>query len=597
MGNHCATGSVSATRDGWRSGRPVGQFDRDRYKWIALSNTTLSTVIATIDGTIVLIALPAIFRGIHINPLQPGNTVYLLGVVMGFLIVTSVLVVSLGRLGDIFGRVRIYNLGFVVFTVFSIPLCVDWLHGADGAIFLIVFRILQALGAAMLIANSAAILTDAFPPDQRGLALGINNIAGIVGSTIGLVVGGILAPISWRLVFLVSVPIGLLGTVWSYRSLREIGERRAARIDWWGNLAFAAGLVLLLVGIATGIQPYGDHAMGWTNPRVIGELAGGVALLLLFGVIELNRSEPMFELRLFRIRAFLAGNIASLLGAIGRGGLQFMLVIWLQGVWLPLHGYSLISTPLWAGVAMLPLIGGFLIAGPVSGILSDRFGPRRFAVVGPLIAAGSLAWLSTLPVDFSYPGFAVLLAVFGIGTGMFAAPNRANVMNSLPPWRRGVGSGMSATFQNSGQVLSIGIYFSLMVVGLSAKLPQALQSGLIAKGVPLSTAHAVAHLSPVGTLFAALLGANAVTAHMTALQLHGLSHATYVAISNRKFFPRLISPAFAGALTDALRFSVIAFVVAAGASWLRGSSQPWQEPSSVTAQGASITAPGALISR
>ncbi|HEX2704067.1 MAG TPA: MFS transporter [Solirubrobacteraceae bacterium] len=574
------------------------QFDRDRYKWIALSNTTLSTVIATIDGTIVLIALPDIFRGIHINPLQPGNTVFLLGVVMGFLIVTAVLVVSLGRLGDIYGRVRIYNLGFVVFTIFSIPLCVTWMYGAAAGIWLIVFRVLQALGAAMLIANSAAILTDAFPSNQRGLALGINNIAGIVGSTIGLVVGGLLAPISWRLVFLVSVPVGVLGTVWSYRSLREIGEQRAASIDWWGNLAFAAGLVVLLLGIATGIQPYGHHDMGWSSPRVIAELSTGIVLLVAFGVIELNTKEPMFELRLFRIRAFLAGNVASLLGAIGRGGLQFMLVIWLQGVWLPLHGYSLATTPVWAGVAMLPLIGGFLIAGPISGILSDRFGSRRFAVAGPLLAAVSLALLSLLPVDFSYPEFAVLLTVFGIGNGMFASPNRANVMNSLPPWRRGVGSGMSATFQNSGQVLSIGIYFSLMVIGLASKLPHALFSGLVAEGVPASAAYTVAHTSPVATLFAALLGANAVTAHLSPHVLHSLSHATYTAITRRTFFPRLISPAFADATTDALRFSVLAFVVAAGASWLRGSSQRWGEETAPLASPAGdAAARGALVSR
>jgi len=558
-------------------------FDPERYKWIALSNTTLATVIATIDASIVLIALPDIFRGIHIDPLQPGNTVYLLGLVMGFLIVTSVLVVSLGRLGDIYGRVRIYNLGFVVFTVFSIPLCITWMYGPPAAIWLMVFRVFQALGAAMLIANSAAILTDAFPPNQRGLALGINNIAGIVGTTIGLVVGGVLAPISWRLVFLVSVPVGLFGTVWAYKNLRELAERRAARIDWWGNLAFAAGLVSVLVGIATGIQPFGHHDMGWTNPRVIAELAAGCVLLAVFAYIELHVEEPMFDLRLFRIRAFLAGNIASLLGATGRGGLQFMLVIWLQGVWLPLHGYSLVSTPLWAGISMLPLIAGFLVAGPVSGILSDRFGPRPFAVTGPLIAAVSMALLSLLPVDFPYPAFALLLLMFGIGNGMFASPNRANVMNSLPPWRRGVGSGMAATFQNSGQVLSIGIYFSLMVIGLSGKLPAAMQSGLIAHGVPVAAAIRVAHISPVATLFAALLGANAVTAHLPAHVLHSLSHAQYATISSRSFFPHLITPAFSGALTLALRFSVVAFIITAAASWLRGSTPRWEEPAGAEA--------------
>jgi MFS family permease len=596
---------VSATSSGGSAGSGLGapdseraaaRFGRDRYKWIALSNTTLATLIAMIDASIVLIALPDIFRGIRINPLQPGNTIYLLGIVMGFLIVTSVMVVSLGRLGDIYGRVRIYNLGFLVFTVFSIPLCITWMYGPAAAIWLIVFRIFQALGAAMLLANSAAILTDAFPDNQRGLALGINNISGIVGTTIGLVVGGLLAPISWRLVFLVSVPIGIVGTVWAYRSLRELGERRAARIDWAGNLAFAAGLILVLLGIATGIQPWNHHDMGWSSPRVIAELALGLILLAIFAVIELRAEDPMFDLRLFRIRAFLAGNIASLLGSIGRGGLQFMLVIWLQGIWLPLHGYSLVKTPMWAGIAMLPLIGGFLLSGPVSGILSDRFGPRRFAVTGPLLGALSMALLSTLPVDFNYVEFALLLFLFGIGNGMFAAPNRANVMNSVPPWRRGVASGMSATFQNSGQVLSIGIYFSLMVIGLAAKLPHALDSGLLAHGVPASTAYAISHVSPVATLFGALLGANVVTAHMPPHVLHALTPAARAAITARSFFPRLITPAFEGALSDALRFSVIAFLITAAASWLRGSTQRWEEPAASVAPALPAT-PGALVSR
>jgi MFS family permease len=557
------------------AGRGQAPLDRDRYKWVALSNTTLATLIATIDLSVVLIALPDIFRGIHIDPLRPGNTTYLLWLLMGFMIVTAVLVVSLGRLGDIFGRVRIYNLGFVVFTIFSIALSVTWMQGAGAAIWLIVMRIFQALGAAMLVANSAAILTDAFPPDQRGLALGINNIAGITGSTVGLVLGGVLAPISWRLVFLISVPIGLFGTVWAYLKLREIGERRAARIDWWGNLSFAAGLILVMIGMTYGIQPYAHHAMGWTNPQVIAELSAGLALLVVFALIELRVEEPMLDLRLFKLRSFIAGNVASLLGAVGRGGLQFMLVIWLQGIWLPLHGYNFADTPLWAGVAMLPLIAGFLAAGPISGVLSDRYGPRPFAVSGPILAALSLALLSTLPVDFSYLGFGLLLFLFGVGNGLFAAPNRAAIMNSLPPWRRGIGSGVAATFQNSGQVLSIGIYFSLMIIGLSARLPAALHSGLVAHGVPSADAARVAHLSPVSTLFASLLGANPLAALLGPHVLHSLSRAQVATLTSRGFFPRLITPAFAGALNAAFRFSFVAFMIAAGASWLRGGTYRW----------------------
>jgi MFS family permease len=583
-----------------RATRPTGgpeALDRDRYKWVALSNTTLATLIATIDLSVVLIALPDIFRGIHINPLLPGNTTYLLWLLMGFMVVTAVLVVTLGRLGDIFGRVRIYNLGFVIFTVFSIALSVTWMQGDAAAIWLIVMRVFQALGASMLLANSAAILTDAFPANQRGMALGIQNIAGIAGSTIGLVLGGVLAPVSWRLVFLISVPIGVFGTVWAYRMLREIGERRPARIDWWGNLCFAAGLILVMVGITYGIQPYGGHAMGWTNPRVLGELGGGIVLLIVFVAVELRVAEPMLDLRLFRLRAFVAGNIASLLGAIGRGGLQFMLVIWLQGIWLPLHGYNFSNTPLVAGIAMLPLLAGFLVAGPVSGLLSDRYGPRPFAVSGPILAAVSLALLSALPVDFPYVWFGVLLFVFGIGNGMFASPNRAAIMNSLPPWRRGIGSGIASTFQNSGQVLSIGIYFSLMIIGLSAKLPHALYAGLSAHGVPAAAASRIAHLSPVSTLFASLLGANPVAALVGAHDLHALTHAQVAALTGRRFFPTLISPAFAGALSAALRFSFIAFLVAAAASWLRGETYSWSEETDAEPEAGAAIVPATALSR
>src|SRR4051795_11642068 len=310
-------------------------------------------LMATINASILLIALPDIFRGIHIDPLAPGNTSYLLWLILGFIVVMAVLLVSLGRLGDIYGRVRMFNLGFAVFTVFSILLSITWMHGSAAAIWLILMRVGQGVGGALLFANSSAILTDAFPQDQRGLALGVNSIAAIAGSFLGLVLGGVLAPVSWRLVFLVSVPVGLFATVWAYHSKRELGVRRTARIDWWGNATFALGLIGLMVGITYGIQPYGGHDMGWTNPFVLSTLFGGVALLIVFCFIELHVDEPMFHLELFRIRAFAAGNLAALLAAMGRGGLQFILIIWLQGIWLPEHGCAFAQTPLWAGTYML----------------------------------------------------------------------------------------------------------------------------------------------------------------------------------------------------------------------------------------------------
>jgi MFS family permease len=542
----------------------------DRYKWVALSNTTLGVLLATIDGSIVLIAMPDIFRGIRLDPLQSGNSFYLLWMILGFLVVSSVLVVSLGRLGDLYGRVRMYNVGFVVYTLASLLLTIDWLHGRAGADYLIVFRIVQGIGAAFLVANSVAILTDAFPANQRGLALGINNVVGISGMFIGLVLGGVLAPISWRLVFLVSVPFGLAGTVWSYRSLREIGIRSRAPIDWAGNLTFASGLVLVMIGITYGIRPYGTHAMGWESPFVIACLAAGAALLGCFLVVEGRVAAPMFRLQLFRIRAFTFGALSSFLSAIARGGLMFMLIIWLQGIWLPEHGTDFAATPLWAGIRMLPLTVGFLLAGPLSGILSDRYGSRGFATGGMVGSALAFALLLLLPVDFSYPLFALILLLMGLSMGAFASPNRAGVMNSLPAEHRGAGGGMNQTFQNSAQVLSIGIFFTLMILGLSATLPHALASGLVHSGVAPGTAAHVAHLPPVSVLFAAFLGYNPAQELLGPHVLSHLSAHDAATISGRGFFPQLIAGPFRHGLHEAFAFAIAACLVAAVASWSRG---------------------------
>ena len=556
----------------------------DRYKWVVLSNTTLGMTMATIDISIMLIALPDIFRGIHIDPLAPGNSFYLLWMILSFMVVTSVLVVSLGRLGDMYGRVRMYNLGFVVYTFFSLLLTITWMSGTAAALWLVIMRVFQGVGAAMLIANSAAILTDAFPADQRGMALGINQVAGISGSFLGLVLGGVLAPIQWRLIFLVSVPIGLFGTVWAYRKLREVPRRGTSRLDWPGNVTFALGLVGVMVGITYGIQPYGNSTMGWTSPFVLGCLGGGVAMLMAFALIEQRVAEPMFRLQLFRIRAFTAGSLSSLLASIGRGGLMLVLIIWLQGIWLPSHGYSFSRTPLWAGIYMLPLTAGFLLAGPVSGYLSDRFGSRPFATGGMIAAAGSFFLLELLPVDFSYWAFATVLLMNGLAMGAFAAPNRAGVMNSLPPQHRGVGSGMNSTFQNAAQVLSIGIFFTLMIVGLSATLPSTLYHGLVAHGIPASVAATAAHLPPVSTLFAAFLGYSPVQHLVGASVLAHLPAHQAAVLTGRGFFPALIAGPFGGGLHAAFDFAICACLAAAGMSWLRGGKYRYQEPSESAGQ-------------
>ncbi|HUY86731.1 MAG TPA: MFS transporter, partial [Acidimicrobiales bacterium] len=537
---------------------------------------TLGMLLATLDATIILIAMPDIFRGIGLNPLLPTNSFYLLWMILGFMVVTSALVVSFGRLGDIFGRVRMYSMGFALYTIFSLFLSVTWMHGRSGAMWLIIMRLFQGVGAAFIIANSAAILTDAFPENQRGLALGINNIAGISGSFIGLVLGGLLGPIDWRLVFLVSVPFGLGGTLWAYFMLQDRGERRPSKIDWPGNLVFALGLIAIMIGITYGIEPYGHHTMGWTSPRVLISLALGLALVGAFVIIEKRSSFPMFRISLFRIRAFTAGSLSSLLASIGRGGLMFMLIIWLQGIWLPQHGYDFASTPLWAGIYMLPLTLGFLVAGPIAGILSDNFGSRPFATGGMIGAAISFGLLELLPVNFDYKWFALLLFMNGTAMGLFAAPNRAGVMNSLPPEHRGVGSGMNSTFQNSAQVLSIGVFFSLMIAGLSTHLPGSLYSGLVHQGVPMSDASRIAHLPPVSTLFAAFLGYNPMQHLLGSHVLGALSAQHRMVITGRSFFPSLISVPFHDGLHEAFDFSIIACLIAAGASWMRGAKHPAQ---------------------
>jgi MFS family permease len=548
-----------------------GGLQDGRYKWVALSNTTLGMLAATVNASIVIIALPAIFRGIHLDPLQPGNVSYLLWMLMGYLVVSAVLVVTLGRLGDIYGRVRMYNAGFAIFGLGALALPFDPFTGPKGALWLIGFRVIQAVGGAMLMANSPAILTDAFPANQRGTAMGINQVAGISGQFIGLILGGLLAAVDWRLVFIVSVPIGLGGTIWSYLSLKEVGVRTPAKIDWLGNVTFAVGLIMLLTGITYGIQPYGNHSMGWTSPLVLTGLIGGPILLAVFCFIETRVESPMFDLHLMKIRAFVAGTSATLLASIARGGLQFMLIIWLQGIWLPLHGYAYKDTPLWSGIYLLALTVGFVVSGPVSGWLSDKHGARAFASGGLIVSALAFGGLLLIPVDFSYPEFAGLIFLAGAGMGLFSAPNAAAIMNSVPARQRGAASGMLATFQNSGFVLSIGLFFSLMIAGLAATLPTTLTSGLTAQGVPHAIAHQIGSLPPVGSLFAAFLGYNPV--HQLLAPTGVLSHlpaANVATLTGKAFFPQLISQPFHHGLVIVFTMAIALLLIAAAASALRG---------------------------
>ena len=548
--------------------RAGSRFDLDhpRYKWVALSNTTLGTLLAAVNASIVLISLPAIFRGIDLNPLSPGNISYLLWMLMGYLVATAVLVVPFGRLGDMFGRVRIYNIGFAVFTVAAIALSFDPFHLGSGAVWLIVWRVVQGVGGAMLMASSSAILTDAFPANQRGMALGVNMVTAVAGSFLGLLIGGALAEWHWQAIFWVGVPIGLAGTIWSMRSLREIGQRTPGRLDWAGTITFGVGLTVLLIGITYGIQPYGQSTTGWTNPAVLGSIVAGLVLLVVFCVVELKVAQPMVNIRLFRSTAFGMGNLAGLMSSVGRGGLQFMLIIWLQGIWLPLRGYDFESTPLWAAIYMLPITVGFLLAGPVAGALSDRYGARPLTVGGMALMAVSFLALVMIPVDFDYRVFALLIFLNGVGGGIFTAPNTAAIMSSVPAAERGAASGVRATFFNAGSSLSIGIFFSLMIVGLANTLPGALSSGLQEQGVSASVAQQVADLPPVGSLFAAFLGYNPIAELLEpyhALQQPGVNADE---LTGQKFFPHLIIEPFHAGLTVVFIAAAVMMVIGMVAS-------------------------------
>lgn len=561
-----AAGDVDAAQAETADRRRRMDHDHPFYKWVVLSNTTLGILLASINASIVLISLPAIFRGIGLNPLAPGNVSYLLWMLMGYLVVTAVLVVPFGRLGDMYGRVRIYNLGFVVFTLAAIALSFDPFQLGGGAVWLIGWRVVQGVGGAMLMASSSAILTDAFPANQRGMALGTNMVAAVAGSFLGLLIGGFLSEWHWKAVFWVGVPIGVIGTIWSYRSLKELGVRTAGRLDWAGTLTFGLGLTVLLIGITYGIQPYGDSTTGWTSPWVLGSIAVGLLLLVAFCIVELKVSSPMVDIRLFKSAAFGMGNLAGLMSSVGRGGLQFMLIIWLQGIWLPLHGYSFESTPLWAGIYLLPVTIGFLVAAPIAGSLSDRIGARPLTVGGMLLMAATFVALLLIPVNFDYWVFAILVFLNGLGGGIFTAPNTAAIMSSVPADQRGAASGVRSTFFNAGNSLSIGIFFSLMIVGLANTLPAALTTGLTQQGVSASVAHDVASLPPVGSLFAAFLGYNPMAellAPYDALHQPGVNADV---ITGQTFFPQLITEPFHSGLTVVFSAAAVMMVIGAVAS-------------------------------
>ncbi len=583
------------------------------YKWTVLSNTTMGALLASLDGTILLIAMPVVLRGVGVNPFLPSSFPILIWLLLGYGVVTATLLVTVGRLSDMFGRARMYNIGFAIFSTGSIFLFLDPWSGAAGAWALVGFRLIQALGASFLFANSAALITDAFPADERGKAIGIIQVAFMGGSLVGLVVGGILASIptlhlgalvlpTWRLIFLVSVPVGVIGTIWAYAKLHETSIRRAGqRIDFLGNGLFAIGLTLVLVATTYGLLPYGSSSMWWSSPWVEAALVSGLALLVAFIYVETRVADPMFRLGLFRVRSFAAGNITAFLGSLSRGGMMLLLVLWFQGIWLPLHGYSFAETPFWAGVLMMPMIAGFLVAGPLSGHLSDTRGPKLLATPGMAIASATFFGLALLPTNFAYWEMGLLLFVQGCGMGMFAAPNAAAVMNSVPPENRGGASGMLATLQNTGQQVSLAIFFTIVIIGLASGLGASVHQALGAAQVgPADTQilGAIVAGNPTGALFGAFLGENPMSVLLQGAALvpgwTPLSTSVVQTLLAPHFFASAIAPAFAHALGEAFLFAGVVTALGAVVSSVRGDRYVYGEELAGTRR---KSPPTAVVSR
>ncbi|MEM1860562.1 MAG: MFS transporter, partial [Metallosphaera sp.] len=542
-----------------------------QYKWIALSNTSLGVFMGFMNANIVLISLPAIFRGIGVNPFNSFQ--YLLWILFGYSIVSAILVVNVGRISDIFGRVRMYNLGFLIFTVASILLYLTPGQGDVAALQLVIYRVIQAVGGALLMANSAAILSEAFPPKERGFALGLNGVIGIFGGVAGIIIGGILASIYWRDVFLVNVPIGILGTIWSMKSLKQLSKpERNQRIDIPGNVLFAVSLILILVGITYGILPYGNQVTGWSNPYVISAIVSGLALLGVFLFVETKFPDPMFRLELFKIRAFSMASLAVILAQLAFGGLQLMLVLLLQAIWLPLHGYSYEVTPFWAGIYLLPLLAGFGIMGSIAGKLSDRYGARTLATLGLVILGVGLLGLTTLPYNFNYLEFATIIFFMGIGNGLFVSPNTASLMNASPPQHRGSASGIRAMLTNTGSTLSIGVFFTIVIEVLYLVLPTTLSTALTSAGAPQLIPY-MTKIPPTAAIFAAFLGYNPVSAILSQLPpsvASSIPSSVVSTITANTWFPNVIAPAFMQALRIAFFTASGLSFAAAVASALRG---------------------------
>ncbi|MCL4373383.1 MAG: MFS transporter [Candidatus Marsarchaeota archaeon] len=548
-----------------------------QYKWTVLTNTTLGVIMSSLNMNVVMISLPAIFRGLGINPFVPGEFTYLLWVLMGYSIVLATILVTFGRISDIFGRARLYTWGFIIFTAASVLLSIIPDNtGNFGALLLILFRLVQAIGGGFLMVNSTALLTDAFPPNERGKALGLNQVALIVGTLLGLIVGGILASYDWHLIFIMSVPFALAGAVWSIYRLDRHHEKKEVHMDYMGNITIAIGLILVSLGFTYVLMPYKNSQLGWANPWVIGSFAAGILFIVLFAFAEKRAANPLFNLSFFRIRPFTFGNLSLLLSSLARGASMFLVAIWLQGIYLPLHGIPYTETPLWAGIYMLAMMFGMVTMGPISGWLTDKYGARIFATSGMLVIALSLFALTLLPYNFNPIAFELILFFNGIGNGLFASPNTTSIMNSLPPKDRGTGNGMRMTLSNIGSSISMAIFFSVAITVFTIYVPGAMYSSAVQQGIPTEAAHLLAQIPASGLLFGAFLGVDPLAALPKSLT-SSLPGAAINVLESHTFLPNVLGPSFMQGLRTSLYISVVLIGIGAVLSALRGKRYVYEE--------------------
>jgi EmrB/QacA subfamily drug resistance transporter len=517
----------------------------------------LGALMASINMNIVMVTLPTIFRGLGIDPFAAGEFTYLLWILMGYSIVLATILVTFGRISDMFGRVRMYTLGFIIFTIASILLSiVPGNSGNMGALLLIIFRMVQAVGGGFLMVNSTALITDAFPVNERGKALGINQIAFIVGSLLGLILGGILAGYDWHLVFIVNIPFALAGTFWSIFKLKEKAETQEVPMDIWGNVSLALSLILISLGFTYALEPYGNSQMGWSNPWVIASFIFGSISLIIFIFIERRVKYPLFNLSLFKIRPFAFGNISLFLSGLGRGAVMFLVVIWLQGIYLPLHGYSYTETPFWAGIYMLPMMLGMVIFGPIGGALTDKYGARIFATTGMGIIAISLFLLTLLPYNFNLLEFEIIIFINGVGGGLFASPNTTAIMNAVSSRDRASANGMRMTINNISSTISMAIFFSIAITIFSNDLPSAMATKLASLNAPPQLISMLSQIPASGILFGAFLGMNPLSG-LPATVVNSLPISLREVLQSSTFLPNVIGPSFMKGLTYSIYIALI----------------------------------------